>query len=221
MEFLTFRVYVLCICVWLNIWTMCCTIYGVAILRANVLRCFFLSYMLCFNVFHLCFQFYMYKVSTLWTNQWQQYVWFLLNFLDYFWALEAPKPTKSVLLKTGLVNRQNRLVYRISVQYTNRIQTFHQFEICTSFWPVLSVFSETNKTGPIWFSNLCHFLKPWAHVRACNSLTRPYLRGSHHASLINTHAPTAIVFTYVKPLGENRWDGQKRHIFYFHIHIFR
>lgn len=73
----------LCICMWLNVWTMCWTICGVLILRTYVFLCLFISYMLCFNVFHLCFQFYITKVCIICTNQWQQYVWFLLILPDF------------------------------------------------------------------------------------------------------------------------------------------
>jgi hypothetical protein len=63
----------------------------------------------------------------------------------------------------SLVNQQNRSVYRTSVWFTDLFQTFHQFEFCISFWPVLSVFGETVKTSPIWFSHLCRFPAPMHH----------------------------------------------------------
>jgi hypothetical protein len=53
----------LCICVCLIVWNMCSTISGVVILKSYMFLCFILCYMMCFIIFHLCFQFYMYKVS--------------------------------------------------------------------------------------------------------------------------------------------------------------
>jgi hypothetical protein len=72
------------VCVCLNIWTTCWIICGVVILKTYMFLCFFLSYMMCFIIFHLCFQLYMYKVSTIWSNQWQHVVWFFFIFSDFF-----------------------------------------------------------------------------------------------------------------------------------------
>jgi hypothetical protein len=95
-----FLLYGLCIYVWLNVWTMCWTICGVVILRTYVFLCLFISYMLCLNIFYLCFQFYMAKVCIMSMNQWEQYVWFLFILLDFF------EPKAPVLSKTDPVNQQ-------------------------------------------------------------------------------------------------------------------
>jgi hypothetical protein len=50
-----FPLYGLCICVWLVVWT----ISGVVILKTYMFLCFIQCYMVCFILFHLCFQFYM------------------------------------------------------------------------------------------------------------------------------------------------------------------
>jgi hypothetical protein len=101
-------------------------------------------------------------------------------FYHIFLALEVPKLTKSVLLKTGPVNRS---VYRNSARFTNSIQSFHQFEFCTGFQLVLSIFGETNKTGPVQFLGLCRFLKPWHDPHLCcrKSIPKHLLHRDHHS----------------------------------------
>jgi hypothetical protein len=56
-----------------------------------------------------------------------------VDFPRFFLALQAPKPMESILFKTGPINWQNWSVYRISIQFTDLIQNFQQFEFCTSF----------------------------------------------------------------------------------------
>jgi hypothetical protein len=66
-----FSVYGVYICVWLNVWTMCWIICDGVILITYVFLCMFLSYMLCFNACIMC------------TNQWEQYVWFFVDFTKF------------------------------------------------------------------------------------------------------------------------------------------
>jgi hypothetical protein len=75
-------------------------------------------------------------------------------------ALQATKPTTSVLFKTGPVNQQNQPVFQNSVRFIGSIQTFQCFEFYTGFQPVLSVSPKTNKTGTVRFSDLCRFFNP-------------------------------------------------------------
>jgi hypothetical protein len=72
-----------------------------------------------------------------------------VDFFRFFLALQAPKSTESVLFEIGPVNQQNWSGYQNLVQFTDLIQPFHQFEFCIGFQPVLSVFGETGKTGPV------------------------------------------------------------------------
>jgi hypothetical protein len=81
-----------------------------------------------------------------------------IYFTRFFWALEAAKPTKSVLLKTDLVNQ---LVYRFFCPIYRFSSKNLPIWILCWFLTGLSVFGETNKTGPVWFSGLCRFLNPY------------------------------------------------------------
>jgi hypothetical protein len=78
-----------------------------------------------------------------------------INFFRFYLAREAPKPTRSVLPKTGPVNRQNRSIYQNFIRFIAQIQTFQRFAFYIR--PILSVFNKIDNTGPIQFSKLCRF----------------------------------------------------------------
>jgi hypothetical protein len=76
-----------------------------------------------------------------------------IYFTRFFWALEAAKPTQ---------NRSSKPVGLSGFLSDLSIQ-FKKLPIWILCWFLtgLSVFGETDKTGPVWFSGLCRFLNPY------------------------------------------------------------
>jgi hypothetical protein len=126
--------------------------------------------------FYLCFQFYMAKVCIICTNQWKQYVCFLLILSGF---------SSHGSTKTALVNRQNRLVYLILVCFTDSIKKIPisiLYRFLTGFY---RFFYETDKTGPVRFLKLYRFFKPCSVVysAACSWMFHPPL--IFHAFLVH------------------------------------
>jgi hypothetical protein len=164
-EVSNFSVYGLCICAWLmSVCVPQCMDYVLDNLWCSNSKnlCVPMFLPILYYVFHL---FFIYASNCTCTKYLQCDQTTDNNMYDFYWfppflAQEAPKPTSSDLVKTGLVNRQNQSVYRYFIRFIDWIQIFWCFEFCTGFWPVLPVFDETGKTGPIWFLDLCRFFNP-------------------------------------------------------------